>query len=151
MMRHGHSQWNAENRFTGWVDVPLNEVGIEEAKKAGQILKAKGYTFDQCYTSVLKRAIHTLDICLQELDQSYLPVKKLWRLNERHYGGLTGKNKKQMAEEVGAEQVHIWRRSHNVPPPKLDRSSEYHPVNDPKYALLPPDVLPDTEVSFEID
>ena len=145
-MRHGHSIWNAENRFTGWVDVPLAEEGITKAVLAGERLKEKGFSFDVGYTSVLKRSIHTLDKVLDVLGESHIPVTKLWRLNERFYGGLTGKNKKEMMEEVGEEQVHIWRRSADVAPPKMDRDNQWHPRNDARYAGIPADALPDTEV-----
>lgn len=145
LVRHGESQWNLENRFTGWVDVDLSEKGFQEAKNAGELLKKNGYTFDVCYTSVLKRAIKTNDIILNELDLMYIPVYKHWRLNERHYGGLTGLNKKEMAEKVGAEQVHIWRRSYDVPPPALEESDERHPKHDPKYHFLTAEQLPATE------
>ena len=121
LMRHGESQWNLENRFTGWVDVDLTEKGREEAARAGEILKAEGYEFDLCYTSVLKRAIRTLWITLDKLDAMYLPVIHDWRLNERHYGALQGLNKKETAANFGDEQVLIWRRSYDVPPPALEK------------------------------
>ena len=145
LVRHGESQWNLENRFTGWVDVDLSEKGFQEAKNAGMLLKKNGYIFDICYTSVLKRAIKTNDIILNELDLMYIPVFKHWRLNERHYGGLTGLNKKEMAEKTSPEQVHIWRRSFDVPPPALEESDERHPKHDPKYSFLTADQLPATE------
>lgn len=145
LVRHGESQWNLENKFTGWVDVDLSEKGLEEAKNAGKVLKKNGYTFDICYTSVLKRAIKTNDIILDELDLMYIPVIKHWRLNERHYGGLTGLNKKEMAEKTSPEQVHIWRRSFDVPPPALEESDPRHPKHDPKYSFLTADQLPATE------
>ncbi len=145
LVRHGESQWNLENRFTGWVDIDLSEKGFEEARKAGKLLKKNGYTFDVCYTSFLKRAIKTNDIILEELDLMYIPVLKHWRLNERHYGGLTGLNKKEMAEKTSPEQVHIWRRSFDVPPPALEESDPRHPKHDPKYAILTADQLPATE------
>ena len=145
LVRHGESQWNLENRFTGWVDVDLSEKGIQEAKNAGQALKKNGYIFDVCYTSVLKRAIKTNDIILEELDLMYIPVIKHWRLNERHYGGLTGLNKAEMAKKTSPEQVHIWRRSFDIPPPALEESDERHPNHDPKYSFLTADQLPATE------
>ena len=145
LVRHGESQWNLENRFTGWVDVDLSEKGIQEAKNAGQVLKKNSYIFDVCYTSVLKRAIKTNDIILEELDLMYIPVIKHWRLNERHYGGLTGLNKAEMAKKTSPEQVHIWRRSFDIPPPALEESDERHPNHDPKYSFLTADQLPATE------
>lgn len=148
MMRHGHSLWNAENRFTGWVDVPLAPEGIEEAKLAGQRLQERGLTFDVGFTSVLRRSINTLDTVLTELGQTYIPVNKLWRLNERYYGSLTGLNKKELMEKVGEEQVMIWRRSADIAPPPIDITSEYHPINDPRYSQIPPSALPATEVSI---
>ncbi len=145
LMRHGESQWNLENRFTGWVDVDLTEKGKAEAKKAGELLKKDGYKFDKCYTSVLKRAIRTLWITLDELDQMYLPVEKNWRLNERHYGALQGLNKKETAQKFGDEQVMIWRRSYDTPPPALTKESPMLPGNDERYAGENPDSLPLTE------
>lgn len=145
LIRHGESVWNLENRFTGWVDVDLSEKGIQEATKSGKLLKKHGYTFDICYTSVLKRAIKTNDIILNELDLMYIPVIKHWRLNERHYGGLTGLNKEEMRKKTSPEQVHIWRRSFDVPPPALEESDERHPKHDPKYSFLTDDQLPATE------
>lgn len=144
-IRHGESIWNLENRFTGWTDVPLTETGRKEAQTAGKALKEKGFTFDKCYTSYLKRAVHTLDIVLDEMGLSYLPVEKRWRLNERMYGGLTGLNKQECREIHGDEQVLMWRRSVDVAPPKLDTKSEYHPLNDKRYALVPKCLLPSTE------
>ena len=119
LIRHGESTWNLENRFTGWTDVDLTDTGIAQAKKAGQLLKAEGYEFDVAYTSVLKRAIRTLWLALDEMDSTWLPVNKSWRLNERHYGGLQGLNKADMAKQYGDEQVLVWRRSYDVPPPAL--------------------------------
>lgn len=130
LMRHGESQWNLENRFTGWVDVDLTEKGREEAARAGEILKAEGYEFDLCYTSVLKRAIRTLWITLDKLDAMYLPVIYDWRLNERHYGALQGLNKKETAANFGDEQVLIWRRSYDVPPPALEKDNPMWPGFD---------------------
>ena len=145
LLRHGESTWNLENRFTGWVDVDLSENGVNEAITAGKVLKKHNYKFDKVYTSVLKRAIKTTNIVLEELDQMYIPVIKHWRLNERHYGGLTGLNKAEMAKKVGAEQVHIWRRSFDVPPPALDLDDDRHPRFDPKYSFLTKNQLPSTE------
>ena len=142
MIRHGQSQWNLENRFTGWKDVDLSEQGIEEAKKAGEQLKKDGFTFDIAYQ---KRAIKTLNIVLEEIDELYIPVKKSWRLNERHYGALQGLNKAETAKKYGDEQVHIWRRSFDVPPPPLDDDDERNVKFDPKYKNLNPSDLPKGE------
>jgi len=145
LLRHGLSQWNNENRFTGWVDVPLSDVGVEEAHAAGRLLKAEGYTFDVAYTSVLKRAIKTLWITLEELDLMWIPVHRSWRINERHYGGLQGLNKAETAARHGDQQVLTWRRSYDIPPPPLDESSPYWPGKDRRYASLSPSELPATE------
>lgn len=145
LVRHGQSTWNLENRFTGWVDVDLTDKGREEARDAGQLLKTHGYRFDWAFTSVLKRAIRTCWIMLDELDQMWIPVTKHWRLNERHYGGLTGLNKAETAQKYGAEQVHVWRRSYAVPPPPLADDDQRHPRFDPRYRDLAPEELPDTE------
>lgn len=145
LVRHGESEWNKANLFTGWVDVDLSEQGVEEAKRAGRRLKAAGLSFDIAYTSVLKRAIKTLHYALEELDQLWIEEHKSWRLNERHYGGLSGLDKKETAEKYGAEQVHIWRRSYDELPPLLDRDSPYHPANDPRYKDLDPRSLPSGE------
>lgn len=145
LLRHGQSQWNLENRFTGWVDVDISEKGREEAKQAGRLIKAAGLEPDICFTSLLKRAIRTLWIALDEMDRMWLPVEKSWRLNERHYGGLQGLNKKEMAERVGAEQVHVWRRSYDVPPPPLPDGDPGLPHADPRYAGIDPKLLPHTE------
>ena len=145
MIRHGQSQWNLENRFTGWKDVDLSEQGIEEAKKAGEQLKKDGFAFDIAYTSYQKRAIKTLNIVLEEIDELYIPVKKSWRLNERHYGALQGLNKAETAKKYGDEQVHIWRRSFDVPPPPLDDDDERNVKFDPKYKNLNPSDLPKRE------
>ncbi len=145
LIRHGESQWNKENRFTGWIDVDLSEKGREEARKAGQTLKKEGYTFDVAHTSVLKRAIHTLWTVLDEMDLAWIPVHRSWRLNERHYGALAGLNKSETAAKHGEEQVKIWRRSFDIPPPPLDRTDPRFPANDPRYAGLDPLVLPATE------
>ncbi len=145
LLRHGESQWNMENRFTGWADVDLTEKGITEAKNAGELLKSEGFHFDKAYTSVLKRAIRTLWITLDELDLMWIPVERSWRLNERFYGGLTGLNKAETAEKYGDKQVLIWRRSYDVPPPDLEKSSEYYPGNHARYKSLSDKELPVTE------
>ena len=136
LVRHGESQWNLENRFTGWTDVDLTQKGIEEAKKGGQTLKEGGFIFDVAYTSYQKRAIKTLNYILEEIDQLYLPVYKTWRLNERHYGALQGLNKAETAKKYGDEQVHIWRRSFDVAPPKLEDGDERLAENDIRYANM---------------
>ena len=142
LLRHGQSQWNLENRFTGWWDVDLSEKGIAEARAAGALLRDKGFDFDCCFTSVLTRAIRTLHLVLHEMDRLWLPVAKDWRLNERHYGGLTGLNKQEMINKVGAEQVKIWRRSYDIPPPELPADSPYDVAKDRRYAGIP---VPRTE------
>jgi 2,3-bisphosphoglycerate-dependent phosphoglycerate mutase len=142
LLRHGQSQWNLENRFTGWWDVDLSSAGVIEAREAGKLLKARGLEFDRCFTSVLTRAIRTLHLVLHELDSLWLPVDKLWRLNERHYGGLTGLNKAEMIEKVGADQVKIWRRSYDIPPPPLSEDSPYDVSRDRRYKGVP---VPHTE------
>jgi 2,3-bisphosphoglycerate-dependent phosphoglycerate mutase len=134
LLRHGQSQWNLENRFTGWWDVDLSSAGVIEARDAGKLLKDRGFDFDVCFTSVLTRAIRTLHLVLHEMDQLWLPVAKDWRLNERHYGGLTGLNKQEMIEQVGAEQVKVWRRSYDIPPPPLPDDSPYDVSADRRYA-----------------
>ena len=134
LCRHGQSDWNLKNLFTGWHDVDLTEKGIEEAKAAGQLLRDLEYDFDITYTSVLKRAIRTLWLMLDEMDRMWLPVVRDWRLNERHYGALQGLNKAETAAKYGDEQVHIWRRSYDIPPPPLEDGDERHPGNDPRYA-----------------
>lgn len=134
LLRHGQSQWNLENRFTGWWDVDLSPAGIDEARAAGALLKASGFDFDCCFTSVLTRAIRTLHLVLHPMDRLWLPVTKDWRLNERHYGGLTGLNKAEMIEQVGEAQVKIWRRSFDIPPPPLDADSPYDVAADRRYA-----------------
>ncbi len=136
LIRHGQSQWNLENRFTGWVDIDLTEKGRQEAKKAGALVKATGIEFAACHTSVQKRAIRTLWIMLDEMDRMWLPVTRSWRLNERHYGALTGLNKKETAEKHGAEQVKIWRRSYATPPPPMGPDNPYNMANDPCYKAL---------------
>ena len=145
LLRHGQSQWNLENRFTGWVDVDLTDQGRSEAVAAGQLMKAEGLTFDVAYTSVLKRAIRTLWTALDEMDAMWLPVHRSWRLNERHYGALQGLNKAETAAQHGEDQVKIWRRSYDVPPPEMATSDTGHPVHDPRYAQLDKRVLPGTE------
>jgi 2,3-bisphosphoglycerate-dependent phosphoglycerate mutase len=134
LLRHGESGWNRENRFTGWTDVDLSAQGVEEARSAGRLLKAEGYAFDCAYTSVLKRAIRTLNLALEELDQVWLPVVKDWRLNERHYGALQGLNKAETAARFGEAQVLAWRRSYDTPPPALDAGDPRHESRDPRYA-----------------
>src|SRR5687768_10182467 len=134
LLRHGESDWNRENRFTGWTDVDLSPKGLEEARAAGRQLRAEGYRFDLAFTSVLKRAIRTLWIALDELDQMYVPVEKNWRLNERHYGALQGLNKAEMAAKFGEQQVLAWRRSYDTPPPGLERDDERYEGRDPRYA-----------------
>lgn len=145
LIRHGESTWNLENRFTGWTDVDLTPTGVSQAISAGKLLKAEGYDFDIAYTSLLKRAIHTLWYTLSEMDRTWLPVVKNWRLNERHYGALQGLNKADMAKEFGDEQVLIWRRSYDTPPPALEPTDARCERNDRRYALLQPDQVPLTE------
>ena len=145
LLRHGESEWNKLNLFTGWTDVDLSEKGHEEAKNAGKILKDEGFDFDVCYTSYLKRAIHTLYHALDEMDRTWLPVVKTWKLNERHYGGLQGLNKAETAEKYGEEQVKIWRRSFDVKPPELSLDDERHPANAPMYRDVDRALLPATE------
>jgi 2,3-bisphosphoglycerate-dependent phosphoglycerate mutase len=145
LLRHGESTWNKENRFTGWTDVDLSDRGREEAAEAGRLLKEGGYVFDQAFVSVLKRAIRTLWITLDQLDQMWIPVEKNWRLNERHYGSLQGLNKAETAAKHGDAQVLIWRRSYDIPPPPLSPDDERHPSRDPRYASLAPGELPLTE------
>lgn len=145
LVRHGQSTWNLENRFTGWTDVELTELGREEARSCGKILLEKGYTFDIAYTSVLKRAIQTLNIVQDVMDLDWIPVIRAWQLNERHYGALQGLNKAEMAQQYGDEQVKIWRRSYDTPPPSLELNDERHPRFDRRYAELTTDQLPATE------
>lgn len=145
LVRHGQSMWNLENRFTGWTDVELSEQGIKEAKEAGKVLKEKGFSFDVAYTSVLKRANDTLGYILEELGEQDIPVKKSWRLNERHYGALQGLNKDETREKYGEEQVLLWRRSTDVRPPALSKDDERYPGNDSKYSELKEEELPTTE------
>lgn len=144
-MRHGESTWNLENRFTGWTDVDLTEKGVAEAKSAGRVLKQAGFTFDVAYTSVLKRAIRTLWLAMDEMDAMYLPVKNDWRLNERHYGALQGLDKAETAAKFGDEQVLVWRRSYDTPPPALEKDDERTSFGDPRYASLSDEQIPLTE------
>jgi 2,3-bisphosphoglycerate-dependent phosphoglycerate mutase len=145
LLRHGESEWNRENRFTGWTDVDLSEKGLREAVSAGDELKKAGYTFDLAYTSVLKRAIKTLDLALERMDLLWIPVYKSWRLNERHYGALQGLNKAETAAQHGMEQTNVWRRSYDIPPPPLTPDDPRNPSLDPRYASLKPEELPLTE------
>ena len=145
LLRHGQSEWNLENRFTGWTDVGLTEQGEEEARAAGLLLKEEGFDFDVVHTSLQRRAILTMVECLSVMDRLWLPVQRHWRLNERHYGALQGLNKKETAEKHGADQVLLWRRSYDTPPPPLEPDDERHPKHDRRYAFLTPDVLPATE------
>ena len=145
LLRHGESTWNKENRFTGWTDVDLSEKGLQEAREAAVTLKSSGYTFDIAYTSVLKRAIRTLWLTLDGMDLMWIPVIRSWRLNERHYGALQGLNKAETAAKFGDEQVLVWRRSYDVPPPALESNDPRFPGADPRYKLLPKDQLPLTE------
>lgn len=145
LVRHGQSMWNLENKFTGWTDVELSAQGIEEAKEAGKVLKEKGFSFDEAYTSVLKRANDTLEYILEELGEKNIPIHKTWRLNERHYGALQGLNKDETKEKYGEEQVKLWRRSADVRPPELTIDDERYPGKDPKYSNLTEEQLPKTE------
>jgi 2,3-bisphosphoglycerate-dependent phosphoglycerate mutase len=145
LLRHGESVWNKENKFTGWTDVGLSEKGFKEAKEGAKTLKEEGYTFDIAYTSVLKRAIKTLWIALEEMDLMWIPVYRNWRLNERHYGALQGLNKAETAKKFGDEQVLIWRRSYDTPPPALEENDERFPGKDPRYHDLTKEELPLTE------
>jgi 2,3-bisphosphoglycerate-dependent phosphoglycerate mutase len=145
LLRHGESIWNMENRFTGWEDVELSPKGLEEAVEAGRVLREKGYVFDIAYTSVLKRAIKTLWLVLEQMDLMWIPEYRNWRLNERHYGALQGLNKAETAANYGFEQVHIWRRSYDIQPPALTPDDPRHPGKDPRYAHLNPEELPSTE------
>ncbi|MCH8489371.1 MAG: 2,3-diphosphoglycerate-dependent phosphoglycerate mutase [Oceanicaulis sp.] len=142
LTRHGQSVWNKENRFTGWVDVDLTDAGVAEARRGGELLKAEGFEPSLAFTSVLKRAIRTLNFTLEGIDRLWIPVEKSWRLNERHYGALTGMNKAEVTEEHGADQVKIWRRSYDTPPPPLPLDDPRHPRFDPRYGALDPDALP---------
>jgi 2,3-bisphosphoglycerate-dependent phosphoglycerate mutase len=145
LVRHGESTWNEENRFTGWYDCPLSTKGLGEAEQGAKLLKEQGITFDVAYTSTLQRAIKTLWVILEELHLMYIPIKNTWRLNERHYGALQGLNKQETVDRHGKDQVLVWRRSYDIPPPELDENSEYYPGNDPMYADVDKSLLPKTE------
>lgn len=145
IVRHGESTWNAKNLFTGWVDVDLSETGEKEARNAGALLKKEGLFFDVLHTSVLTRAVRTAHLALEVSGQSWLPVQRTWRLNERHYGALQGKDKKETVEQFGKEQVQLWRRSYDVPPPAVTKDHEHHPSHDRRYRLIAPDALPASE------
>jgi 2,3-bisphosphoglycerate-dependent phosphoglycerate mutase len=145
LMRHGESTWNLENRFTGWKDVDLTEKGVDEARRAGRLLREEGVDFDFAYTSLLTRAIRTLWLAQEEMDRRWIPVVKHWRLNERHYGALQGLNKAETATKFGDEQVLVWRRSYDIPPPALTRDDEHNPALDPRYSSLLAEELPLTE------
>ncbi|MFA5089400.1 MAG: 2,3-diphosphoglycerate-dependent phosphoglycerate mutase [Candidatus Omnitrophota bacterium] len=145
LLRHGESTWNQENRFTGWTDVDLSSKGLEEARNCGKILKQEGFVFDSAFTSVLKRAIRTLWIVLEEMDLMWIPVYNSWRLNERHYGALQGLNKSEMAQKYGEKQVLIWRRSYDIQPPALEKKDVRYPGKDPRYSSLRADEIPMTE------
>lgn len=157
LVRHGESTWNKENLFTGWADCPLSEKGVVEATAGGDLLKEGGFDFDVAYTSTLKRAIKTLWIILEQMDLMYIPIVNTWRLNERHYGALQGLNKQETVDKYGKDQVLIWRRSYDIPPPDLDESSEHYPGNDPRYTNVPKEDLPFaeslklTEARFMVD
>ena|SRR5688572_568042 len=145
LLRHGQSTWNAENLFTGWYDCDLSELGEEEARQGGRLLAAEGIDVDVVHTSLQKRAIRTAELALRELDRLWIPVCRHWRLNERHYGDLQGKDKRETAEKYGDEQLHLWRRGYDTPPPPLDADDDRHPANDPRYAGIPRDELPASE------
>jgi len=145
LIRHGQSEWNKENRFTGWTDVPLSPRGVEEAKEAGKAMRAAGFQFKSAYTSYLKRAIKTLWLALEEMDTMYIPVNKNWRLNEKHYGMLTGLNKAETAAQYGEEQVLLWRRGFAISPPPIDKDNEFSPLKEAKYADIPVNEIPLTE------
>ena len=145
LLRHGESTWNRENRFTGWTDVDLTDKGVEEARQAGQILKKEGFLFDLAFTSLLKRAIRSLWIALEQMDLMWIPEIKSWRLNERHYGALQGLNKAETAAKFGEDQVHVWRRSYDIPPPPLEKTDPRYPGIDPRYADVNETELPVTE------
>ncbi len=150
LLRHGESTWNVENRFTGWVDVNLTDKGVEEARNGGRLLKEAGVLPDVVHTSLLRRAIRTSSLALDECDRHWIPTKRSWRLNERHYGDLQGKDKAETLKAFGDEQFLIWRRSFDVPPPPVAHDSEYHPSHDSRYASLPPEVLPATECLADV-
>ncbi len=145
LLRHGESEWNKENRFTGWTNVDLSDKGIAEANKAGELMRSKGFAFQKAYTSFLKRAVKTLNCVLDKMDEDWIPVEKSWRLNEKHYGNLQGLNKSETAAKYGDEQVHIWRRSYDVAPAPLGEDDERNPKLDPRYASVPSFELPRTE------
>jgi len=145
LLRHGESIWNLEDKFTGWTDIDLSDRGIAEAKEAGKTLRENGHSFDIAFTSILKRAIRTLWLVMDEMDLMWIPVYRSWRLNERHYGALQGQNKAELSAKVGEEQVHIWRRSYDIRPPALERADARYPGNDPKYRELGQDELPVAE------
>lgn len=150
LLRHGQSEWNLANRFTGWVDVDLTELGREEALAAGQMIAEAGILPDVAHTSLMKRAIRTTNSVLSVLERDWIPVRRSWRLNERHYGALQGLNKKETVDQHGEEQVLVWRRSYDTPPPALDPSDERHPSHDPRYNELPPELLPATECLADV-
>ncbi|HVB05713.1 MAG TPA: 2,3-diphosphoglycerate-dependent phosphoglycerate mutase [Acidimicrobiales bacterium] len=151
IVRHGESLWNSENRFTGWVDVDLSDRGEQEATDAGQLIaEEKGIDVGRCFTSVLTRAVRTANLSLDAMGKSFLPVERSWRLNERHYGALQGLNKMETVQRHGEEQVLAWRRGYETPPPPVERDSPYHPLNDPRYAMVPPASLPATECLADV-
>ena len=150
LLRHGHSEWNAKNLFTGWVDVDLNEQGVEEAERGAELLRDAGIAPDVLHTSLLRRAIRTAQIVLDGIDRHWIPVQRSWRLNERHYGALQGKDKKATLEEFGEEQFMEWRRSYDVPPPPLPDDSEFSQAGDPRYAGLPDELMPRTECLADV-
>ncbi len=150
LLRHGESRWNLENRFTGWVDVDLTDKGVAEAVRGGELLRDAGLLPDVVHTSLLRRAIRTSQLALDACDRHWIPVRRSWRLNERHYGALQGLDKAETLQRHGEEQFMLWRRSYDVPPPAVDRASEHHPANDARYAALPPDVLPATECLADV-
>jgi 2,3-bisphosphoglycerate-dependent phosphoglycerate mutase len=150
LLRHGQSVWNQENIFTGWTDVELSARGIDEARRAGRTMAGAGIGVDVVHTSVLRRAIDTSSLVLAEMELGWVPMLKHWRLNERHYGALQGKNKKETARQYGTEQVHVWRRSYDVPPPPLSPEDERHPSHDPRYSWMPPDLIPATECLADV-
>jgi len=150
LLRHGESEWNAKNLFTGWVDVDLSATGEDEARRGGELLRAAGLLPDVVFTSVLRRAIRTSELALHAADRHWIPVSRSWRLNERHYGALQGKNKKQTLEEFGEEQFMLWRRSYDTPPPPLPDDDEFSQAADPRYAQLPPELRPRTECLADV-
>jgi 2,3-bisphosphoglycerate-dependent phosphoglycerate mutase len=150
LLRHGQSQWNLENRFTGWWDVGLSEQGEKEARSAGALLRSEGLAVDEAHTSVLKRAIDTLTLVLAEMDRSWVPVRKHWRLNERHYGGLTGLDKADIRDRYGEDQFMLWRRSYDVPPPPMEPGHNFDVSDDPRYGGVPADVVPRTECLADV-